>query len=175
MKEIELKEKRKLKEKHFLREDGTIVAKVFNENVHYFKDGKYEDIDNSLNETSDEFINKENSFKSRFKKNIDDGLLKVEKDEFYIDFNLSKKNKIKKKKINVIKDKHVIYTDLFNSISFEYQLFNSKIKESIILKDNKYNIEDLIFDIDTNLKLEIKDDNIYSSLDEFVLSKKKCD
>ena len=35
MKEIELKEKRKLKEKHFLREDGTIVAKVFNETTDY--------------------------------------------------------------------------------------------------------------------------------------------
>ena len=48
MKEIELINKRKLREKHFLREDGTIVAKVYNEDIHYLKNGKYEEIENTL-------------------------------------------------------------------------------------------------------------------------------
>ena len=48
MKEIELIEKRKPREKHFLQEDGTIIAKVYNEDIHYLKDGEYKEIDNTL-------------------------------------------------------------------------------------------------------------------------------
>ena len=48
MKEIEIKEKRKPREKHFLREDGTFKAVVYNEDIHFLKNGKYEEIDNSI-------------------------------------------------------------------------------------------------------------------------------
>ena len=51
-KRIELLEKRKAKEKHFLQEDGSIVAVMYNDNVHFKKNGKYEEIDNTLNETN---------------------------------------------------------------------------------------------------------------------------
>ena len=40
MKEIEIISKRKPNEKHFLREDGTFVARVYNGNIHYQKNGK---------------------------------------------------------------------------------------------------------------------------------------
>lgn len=48
MKKIELIEKRKLREKHFLQEDGTILAEVYDTDIHYLKNGKYEEIDNTL-------------------------------------------------------------------------------------------------------------------------------
>ena len=41
MKEIELKGLRKRREKHFLQENGDIVAQVYNEDIHYLEDGKY--------------------------------------------------------------------------------------------------------------------------------------
>ena len=46
----EIIEKRTLNEKHFLQEDGTIVASVYPMNVHYNLNGKLEDINNSLEE-----------------------------------------------------------------------------------------------------------------------------
>ena len=48
MKEIELIEKRKPREKHFLQENGEIIAKIYGEDIHYLKNGKYEEIDNTL-------------------------------------------------------------------------------------------------------------------------------
>ena len=48
MKEIEIISKRKPNEKHFLREDGTFVAKIYPKDIHYQKNGHYEEIDNSL-------------------------------------------------------------------------------------------------------------------------------
>jgi len=63
MKQIELISKRKPREKHFLQEDGTIIAKVYNEDVHYLSNGKYEDIDNSLKEDENFFYNKKEKFK----------------------------------------------------------------------------------------------------------------
>ena len=58
MREIEIIEKRKPKEKHFLREDGTMKAIVYSEDIHYLKNGKYEEIDNSI-------IEEENYYRNR--------------------------------------------------------------------------------------------------------------
>ena len=49
----ELEEERTYTEKHFLRSDGSIVASIFPSNVHYEKDGKFLDVDNTLEEITD--------------------------------------------------------------------------------------------------------------------------
>lgn len=49
----ELKEERTYTEKHFLRSDGSIVASIFPSNVHYEKNGKFLDVDNTLEEVTD--------------------------------------------------------------------------------------------------------------------------
>ena len=49
----ELEEERTYTEKHFLRSDGSVVASVFPSNVHYEKDGKFLDVDNTLEEVID--------------------------------------------------------------------------------------------------------------------------
>ena len=46
--------KRTENEKHFLLEDGSMIAAVYPENVHYEKDGKLEEIDNTLVEQQEE-------------------------------------------------------------------------------------------------------------------------
>ena len=93
MKEIELINKRKLREKHFLREDGTIVAKVYNEDIHYLKNGKYEEIDNTLISKGDIFVNKENNYKIEFEKKISNYLMKLTKDNYYLYVKLHDCNK----------------------------------------------------------------------------------
>ena len=49
----ELEEESTYTEKHFLRSDGSIVASIFPSNVHYEKDGKFLDVDNTLEEITD--------------------------------------------------------------------------------------------------------------------------
>ena len=61
MKQIELINKRKPREKHFLQEDGTIVAKLFDIDIHYLKNNKYEEIDNQLILKNGIYKNKNNS------------------------------------------------------------------------------------------------------------------
>ncbi len=41
-----------------LKKDGTIQVEIYDENIHYLKDGKYEDIDNTLLATEDGYTNK---------------------------------------------------------------------------------------------------------------------
>ena len=60
MKEIELIEKRKFKEKHFLQEDGSIIAKIYDENVHYLNNGHYYEINNKLIKSKNEYLNQDN-------------------------------------------------------------------------------------------------------------------
>ena len=49
----ELEEERNLNEKHFLMSDGTIIATIFPSNIHYEKNGKLLEIENTLEETTD--------------------------------------------------------------------------------------------------------------------------
>ena len=58
--------------KHYILSNGNRKAVKYSYPVHYKKDGKWVDIDNSLeyNVTTNEYINKSNSFKTRFNKNL---------------------------------------------------------------------------------------------------------
>lgn len=154
MKEIELIEKRKPREKHFLREDGTFVVKVYNEDIHYKKEDRYEEIDNTLIRENNCFHNTSNDFNVRFQEQGKDSLIYMEKDDYYLDIKLKdsyKSHLIKKqKKSKFVED--VVYPNILEDIDIEYKTLPTKVKETIILKNNKYNMLD--FSIATNLKLE---------------------
>ena len=62
----EIVEKRKLNEKHFLQEDGNVIATIYPSNVHYEENGELLDIDNSLEEIKDEEENYKNKKNSLF-------------------------------------------------------------------------------------------------------------
>lgn len=47
MKEVELKNLRREREKHFLREDGFMVAKMYDDIIHYKSGEEFEEIDNT--------------------------------------------------------------------------------------------------------------------------------
>ena len=53
---IELKKLRKPREKHFLKSDKTMVAYVYDYDIHYLKDGKYHSIISITTMSFDIFI-----------------------------------------------------------------------------------------------------------------------
>ena len=154
MKEIEIKEKRKPREKHFLREDGTFKAIVYNEDIHFLKNGKYEEIDNSIIEEKDFYTNKNNSYKVKFDKNAKKNLMEIEKDGYYLKIKLNN-NKFNKFEV---KKQELKYIDILDNIDIDYKVMNNKIKEGLILKDKSCIDKKILFDVDTNLDLILKED-----------------
>lgn len=163
MKQIELINKRKRNEKHFLQEDGTIVAKIYGDDVHYLKNGKYEEIDNTLVKQNDCYVNKSNDYKVSFKEKSKDSFMKLEKDSYYLNFKLKNSNESKLHKNKCISKcmEEVLYDDVFDGIDIDYQTLPTKVKETIILKKKQKN--DISFIVDTNLKLNIENGEIIAS------------
>ena len=84
MKKVEIIGKRKPNEKHFLKDDGTFVAELYDENIHFLKDGIYEEIDNSLILSNGFYINKNNSIKVYFSNDKNNKeFMKIKKDNYY--------------------------------------------------------------------------------------------
>jgi len=161
MKQVELIEKRKPREKHYLREDGTILAEVYDTDIHYLKDGKYEEIDNTLVNENGVLRNKNNDYKVEFKENFKDSLMKMSKDEHYIDFKIreSKMDNIKSDMRKLSKKmKNVTYNNITDDITVEYKALSNKVKETIVLQNANYS--ELGFELDTNLNLSIENGEV---------------
>ena len=99
MKQIELIEKRKPREKHFLQEDGTIVAKIYSDDIHYMENGKYEEIDNQLIKEKDYYVNKKNSYKVKFKENSKEDLINMKVNEHFLNIKLKENKETLLKKV----------------------------------------------------------------------------
>lgn len=161
MEEIELIEKRGFREKHFLQKDGSIIAKVYDTDVHFLKNGKYEEIDNTLVEDSNNnLVNIRNNYKIKFRKNCKKSLMKIERDNYYLDIKLKGSHSIDLNEPyqNSKIVSAVLYNNVLDDVSIEYKTLSDKIKETIILKNNRYN--KFVFDIDTNLNLSIDNSKI---------------
>ena len=94
MKEIELIGLRGKREKHFLQEDGIIVAKMYDDNIHYKKNGVFEDINNTLVKEKNYYTNISNDYKVFFNTDYNDKLIRMENDLGFIEFDLVQKNDI---------------------------------------------------------------------------------
>ena len=149
---IELIDKRKPNEKRFLKDNGNIEIQLFRNNIHYLKDGKYEEISNELKENKDSLENTENDYKVIFNKKT--GSIRYNKENNYIEF-------IPKdyKKIECILEKNtkevskVLYKNIVDNIDLEYVLSFEGVKENIII--NEYTKLDKIqFDIKSNLTIK---------------------
>ena len=174
MKQIELIEKRKPREKHFLQEDGTIIAKIYNDDIHFLKNGKYEEIDNTLVEDSEFYRNKNNNFIVKFPKDTTKKIFKLEKNGNYMEFNICNNNNISKKlRINPLIKNLIEFKNLMNNIDLDYKILNNKIKESIVLKSNQSIPSQIDFEIITNLDLIVSDDGSIISSDDncFIIEK----
>ena len=156
MKQIELINKRKRNEKHFLQEDGTIVAKIYGDDVHYLKNGKYEEIDNTLVEDGDSYTNKSNDYKIHFEKKSKNSLMNLEKESHYLNIKLKEANEIqisKRKGISKLMEE-VSYDNICDGIDIEYKTLPTKVKETIVLHHKP--VDNMIFTVDTNLTLELE-------------------
>lgn len=141
----EILSKRNYREKHFLKENGEIEAHVYDHDIHFLKNNKFLEIDNTLIKVKDHFENKLNSFKSIFTK--DD--VKLTKDNYYLNISLLNKLNI----LPILEKNHIIYKNLLNNIDINYNVIDNKVKESIII-NRKPLLNKLIFIIDTNLSLQ---------------------
>lgn len=90
----EVTEKREKNIKHFMKEDFTYEAAIYPYAVHFNKNGKWEDIDNTLSEVDDEqgnkvLKNKKNEFSVKFSKNSNSSkLIRLEQGKYELSWNL---------------------------------------------------------------------------------------
>ncbi len=183
----EVIDKRTASTKTFRKIDGTYEVAMYNEIVHYQKDGKWENINNSFNDLGNEYENKDNKFKVKFPKVIDDNKsIKLSLDKYSIDWNILNINQTNitydesKSKTNNIKElininQSVIYSQVLQDVDIEYILTGSKIKENIILNNYiddfsltfEYKLKDLSLTKDGNGNLLFlnKDEEVLFSFD----------
>ena len=159
MKEIELVDKRTKYEKHFLKDNGTIVARMYENPIHYICNGKMKDIDNQLIYSNGEYKNKYNSFKICFDKEY---LFKINKDNYFINIKLLNE---KVHAFDICKENcklfgKGIYRNILDKIDIEYIIYSNKIKENIIIKDIIPDLKELCFQIETNVDLVLSKNKI---------------
>ena len=146
----ELKNLRNKREKHFLQKDGTVIAHVYSDDIHYLKNGTYEEIDNTLRMHGDFIANVSNAFKASFRESYGK-LCRIERDGHTLSMSLKNEQKVSPK----YEGKEVIYENILDGVDVRYTLYPTKIKEDIILKEKIPN--EIVFEIKTDLELNIKD------------------
>ncbi len=162
MKEIEIVDKRGPKEKHFLQENGEFRAEMYDENIHYFNNGKFEEIDNTLILEDDHYVNKANENKVLFTAVPKPELMRIEKDNHFISFSLKDYNQfdiVQEESMSKLIGK-IKYINVLKNVDICYDLVSSRVKESIYIKDRDSDIDKLVFKIDTDLDLKLENDSI---------------
>lgn len=82
--------------KRFLKEDLTFEAAIYKEPVHYYSDGQWKDIDNSIiegkdDENNDVLENKDNNFKVKIaKKAKSNKFIVIKKDKYEVSWGIEK-------------------------------------------------------------------------------------
>ncbi len=156
---IELIDKRKPNEKHFLKDNGNIEVQLFREKVHYLKNGKYEEISNELKETNNSFENEENDYKVIFNKT--NSGIKYVKGDYYLEIipkcTHIKEYEIEKNTKNISK---ILYKNIFANIDLEYVLSFSGVKENLIVKDKIEN-EKVEYEIKSNLEINVENNSLF--------------
>ncbi|MDX9691895.1 MAG: DNRLRE domain-containing protein, partial [Acholeplasmataceae bacterium] len=139
--------RRTANEKHFRKLDGTYEVAIYDNEVHYFEDEKWIDIDNSLNDNGDYLENKNNSFNTTFPKNLSENKTIVIKSKDYsIDWkvldilstsaeynNAEKKQSLSTELAGI--NQSVTYKNVKNKVDLQYILQGSDVKEYIILNE----------------------------------------
>ena len=174
MKEFEITEKREPRIKHFLREDGSFIAKIYPDTVHYQDDNQYKEIDNRLQEENGLYHTTRNNYHLWFPKRVETYLFKVETRKCYMEFYLENANS---STIQYYEGKwknksKVVYSNVLNNVDIEYNILPNKLKESIILKNNIN--QNLNFIIKTNLELKQEQNKILAyKEDKFIFEIEK--
>lgn len=163
MREVEIVSLRKEREKHFLQENGEMIAKVYNTPIHFKKGNKYEEIDNTLIKEYNYYKNKNNDYVAQFMQTTNEYIMKMNKDDYFLEIKLNNQNNIYGKFL----DNKVIYNEILPNIDLEYLVLPTKVKENIILKNNNFN--KISFLIKTNLKLLVNDNKVDAKVDDKII------
>ncbi|KFZ27348.1 MAG: tRNA3(Ser)-specific nuclease WapA precursor [Candidatus Izimaplasma bacterium HR2] len=172
--------KRTETEKHFRKIDGTYEVAIYDQPIHYYENGEWKDIDNSLSENGTVFETKANKFKLKFPKKLDDNkqikltldgysidwsILNIESSDIDVDDSTYSPNNIKEL-TNV--NQAIIYKDIQINVDIEYIVTGDRVKENIILNEYiqgfsltfEYKLKDLeIIQDDEGNILFINEDN----------------
>lgn len=167
---IELVERRKPNEKHYLKDNGNVEIQIYKEKIHYLRNKKYEEITSRLIETDNNIDNIDNDYKTSFNKK--NGAVRYEKDNLYLE--LIPKNIAQSAECiieeNTKKVSKILYKDKLNNVDLEYVISCTGIKENIILK-NKINFQRVEYNVVSNLDLEIILNTLIAKYDGEVIFK----
>lgn len=155
----EVVEKRDKNIKQFKKDDSTFEADIFPFAVHYPKDGKWQDIDNTLVDGQDEennqvLENKDNEYKVKIAKNSSSSkLARIQKDGYEVSWILEGAQSVvsqvkpldqtllnglsendKKRTLRKISSE-VNFIDIFSNIDLQYLVNPEELKENIIIKE----------------------------------------
>ncbi|MDY0138750.1 MAG: RHS repeat-associated core domain-containing protein, partial [Candidatus Izemoplasmatales bacterium] len=166
--ESEIISERTANTKTFRKVDGSYEVAIYNDVIHYYEDGQWKEVDNSLIDDGDSLENTANLFKLKFPKSLDDEKqIKLTFGDYSVDWNLldiksstidyddSELTRTNIKEV-VNTSQSIIYTNIQNNVDVEYIVSGSQVKENIIL--NRY-IENFSMTFEYKLKnLSLKED-----------------
>lgn len=157
----EITEKRDAYTKVYKKSDGTYTAMISSVPMHYEQDGKWFEIDNTLQVKNKKLENVNKKFHVSFPETLHDAPVLVFSDTYQLSFSLvgakNSKAKVKEKKsskttkqtpADVILDKlsaTVIYKDVWKHTDLEYVLREDSVKENIIIQKASAALESYCF------------------------------
>jgi RHS repeat-associated protein len=141
--------------KTFQRVDGSFVVAMYGDVIHYQKDGKWADIDNTLtyDQISDSYENNNNGFKVKFPKNIDvDKKINLTMGNYAINWSVTNISRaaidysVVESKSSDMRDlskvtQEVRYSNVISGVELQYVVSGSKVKENIILSSYQQDFE----------------------------------
>ncbi|MBI9010164.1 MAG: RHS repeat-associated core domain-containing protein [Tenericutes bacterium] len=141
----EIESERTAYTKTYRKVDGSYEIAMYNDIVHFFDEGEWKQVDNSLNDIGEEFETNANSFKLKFPKYLDDNKqIKLSMNNYGIDWNILNIESTSieyddairnpsnmKELVNV--NQSVFYSNIQPNVDIEYIVSGSQIKENIIL------------------------------------------
>lgn len=173
MKETELINLRGKREKHFLQENGDIVAKMYSDDIHFYNNGVFEEIDNTLVKEDNYYCNKKNSYKVYFKEKCNDIFMKYTIGNKYLYFELLN-GKGESARISAFDNNYtqqVIYKNVLNNIDLVYDILSSCVKEKIFINSPASIKEKICFKVYSNLELSLNQDNSINAGNQLSLAK----
>ncbi len=141
--------------KTFQRADGSFVVAMYGDVIHYQKDGKWTDIDNTLtyDQLTDSYENKYNGFKVKFPNSIDaNKKIKLAMADYAIDWSVTNISRaaidfsVVESKSSDLRDlnkisQEVRYKNVLPGVELQYNVSGSKVKENIILSSYQQDFE----------------------------------
>ena len=146
----DLKNKRQSNIKVFKNPDKSMTAAIYKEAVHYRKNGRWEDIDNTLSmeevtaytvaraaQETAWYVNGANAFEARFAAAAKDVIAQVDMEAYHADWTLKDCQMTE----GVLMENHtgIIYPDIFSGVNLTYSLEGQKVKENLILSEKSAN------------------------------------